>query len=148
MKVCWSPQELWTVFRFLVWFQVFMFNWRSSHSCIWWNCWCFTRSGVSWAVTLDISKVFDTLWHAGLGHKLRSDGITGRVSGLIFLFLNIRELYGSGWEFLARVSALIMLLLEPPSDVLPNIASVLIIVLSTLIVIKSFWFVAAARVGV
>lgn len=41
-----------------------------------------------------------------------------------------------------------MLLLEPPSDILPNIASVLIIVLSTLIVIKSFWFVAAARLGV
>lgn len=57
-------------------------------------------------------------------------------------------MYGSGWEFLVRVSALIMLLLEPPSDILPNIASVLIIVPSTLIVIKSFWFVAAARLGV
>ena len=32
----------------------------------------FNRSGATQAVALDISKVFDKVWHAGLIHKLKS----------------------------------------------------------------------------
>ena len=32
----------------------------------------FNRSGATRAVPLDISKVFDRVWHAGLLHKLKS----------------------------------------------------------------------------
>ena len=35
----------------------------------------FNRSGATRAVTLDISKAFDRVWHAGLLHKLKSYGI-------------------------------------------------------------------------
>ena len=35
------------------------------------------RSGATQAVALDISKVFDRVWHAGLLHRLRSYGISG-----------------------------------------------------------------------
>ena len=38
----------------------------------------FNRSGATRAVTLDISKAFDRVWHAGLPHKLRSWGISVR----------------------------------------------------------------------
>ena len=51
----------------------------------------FNRSGATRAVALDISKVFDRVWHAGLLHKPRSWGISGQMFGLIFSFLN------SGW---------------------------------------------------
>ena len=36
----------------------------------------FNRSGATRAVALDISKVFDRVWHAGLLHKLKSYGIS------------------------------------------------------------------------
>ena len=32
----------------------------------------FNRSGLTWAVVLDISKAFDKVWQAGLLHKLKS----------------------------------------------------------------------------
>ena len=37
----------------------------------------FDRSGSTRAVTLDISKGFDKVWHAGLFYKLKSYGISG-----------------------------------------------------------------------
>ena len=43
----------------------------------------FNRSGATRAVALDISKVFDRVWHAGLFHKLKSYGISGQIFGLI-----------------------------------------------------------------
>ena len=43
----------------------------------------FKMFGATWAVTLEISKAFDRLWHAGL-HKLKSYGISGQTFGLIF----------------------------------------------------------------
>ena len=43
----------------------------------------FNRSGATRAVALDISKAFDRVWHAGLLHKLKSDGISGQIFGLI-----------------------------------------------------------------
>ena len=37
----------------------------------------FNRSGAAGAVSLDITKAFDRIWHAGLLHKLKSYGISG-----------------------------------------------------------------------
>ena len=45
----------------------------------------FNRYGATQAVALDISKVFDRVWHAGLLHKLKSYGISGQIFGLSFL---------------------------------------------------------------
>ena len=43
-------------------------------------------------MALDISKVFDRVWHAGLLHKLQSYGISGQIFGLISFFLSNRRL--------------------------------------------------------
>ena len=52
----------------------------------------FNKSGATRAVALDISKVFDRVWHAGILHKLRSYGILGQIFGLITSFLSNRQL--------------------------------------------------------
>ena len=52
----------------------------------------FNRSGTTRAVSLDISKAFDRVWHAGLLHKLKSYGISGQIFGLISSFLGNRRL--------------------------------------------------------
>ena len=52
----------------------------------------FNRSGATRAVTLDISKAFDRVWHAGLLHKLKSYGISSQIFGLISSFLSNRRL--------------------------------------------------------
>ena len=43
-------------------------------------------------MALDISKVFERVWHAGLLHKLKSYGISGQIFGLISSFLSNRRL--------------------------------------------------------
>ena len=43
-------------------------------------------------MTLDIAKVFDRVWHAGLPHKLKSHGSLGHIFGLISSFLGNRPL--------------------------------------------------------
>ena len=48
----------------------------------------FNRFGATRAVALDISEAFDRVWHAGLLHKLKSDGISGQIFGLISSFLS------------------------------------------------------------
>ena len=50
------------------------------------------RAGATQTVTPDISKAFDRVWHAGLLHKLKSYGISGRIFGLISSFLSNRWL--------------------------------------------------------
>ena len=50
------------------------------------------KSGATRAVALDISKAFDRVWHAGLLHKLKSNGISGQIVGLISSFLSNRQL--------------------------------------------------------
>ena len=50
--------------------------------------WAFNKSGATRAVTLDISKAFDGVWHAGLPHKLRSLEISGQIFGFIFSVLS------------------------------------------------------------
>ena len=52
----------------------------------------FNSSGATQAVKLDIFKTFDRVWHAGLLHKLKSDGISGQIFGLISSFLSNRRL--------------------------------------------------------
>ena len=52
----------------------------------------FNRSGATRAVTLDISKAFDRVWHASLLHKRKSSGISGQIFGLISSFLSNRRL--------------------------------------------------------
>ena len=44
------------------------------------------------AVSLNISKDFDRVWHAGLLHKLKSYGISGQIFGSISSFLSSRRL--------------------------------------------------------
>ena len=51
----------------------------------------FNRSGATQAVALDISKVFDRVWHAGLLCKLKSYGISGQIFSLISSFLSNRR---------------------------------------------------------
>ena len=50
----------------------------------------FNKSGATRAVTLDISKAFDRVWHAGFLHKRKSYGISGQIFGLISSFLGNR----------------------------------------------------------
>ena len=52
----------------------------------------FNRSGTTRAVAIDISKAFDRVWHAGLLHKRKSYGISGKILGLISSFLSNRRL--------------------------------------------------------
>ena len=52
----------------------------------------FNKSGATRAVSLDISKAFDRVWHADLLHKLNSYGISGQIFGLISSFLSNRWL--------------------------------------------------------
>ena len=51
-----------------------------------------SKSEATRAVTLDISKAFDRVWHASLLHKLKSCGISGQIFGLISFFLSNRRL--------------------------------------------------------
>ena len=43
-------------------------------------------------MALDISKIFDRVWHAGLLQKLKSFGFSGQIFGLISSFLCNRHL--------------------------------------------------------
>ena len=53
--------------------------------------WAYNRSGAIRAVALNISKAFDSVWHAGL-HKLKSYGILGQIFCLFSSFLSKRWL--------------------------------------------------------
>ena len=47
----------------------------------------FNKSGATGAISPDISKAIDRVWHASLLHKLKSCGISGQIFGLISSFL-------------------------------------------------------------
>ena len=53
----------------------------------------FNRSGATTAVALDISKAFDTVWHAVVLHIGKSCGISGHIFSLISSFLSNRWLW-------------------------------------------------------
>ena len=50
------------------------------------------RSGSTRTMTLNISRAFLRVWHASLLHKLKSNGISGQIFGLILSFLSDRLL--------------------------------------------------------
>ena len=52
----------------------------------------FNRCGATLAVSLDISKGFDRVWHVGRFHRLKSYGISGQIFGPICSFLTNRRL--------------------------------------------------------
>ena len=53
----------------------------------------FNRSDATRAVTLDISKAFDRVWHVGLLHELKSYGISCQIFGRISSFLSSRRFW-------------------------------------------------------
>ena len=61
----------------------------------------FNRSGATRAVALDISKGFDRAWHPGPLHKLKSNGISGQIFGLISSFCSNRWFWVvlDAWHF-------------------------------------------------
>ena len=63
----------------------------------------FSRSGAARAVTLDISKAFDRVWHACLLHKLNCCGSSSQIYGLFYLFSARMASGGSGWEVFTRI---------------------------------------------
>ena len=46
-----------------------------------------SSSGTIQAISLDISKAFDKVWHSGLLHKLKAYGVTGEILNIIYSFL-------------------------------------------------------------
>ena len=48
----------------------------------------FNRSGATWAVALDMSEAFDSVWHAVLLYKLKPYGISGQIFGFVSSFLS------------------------------------------------------------
>ena len=52
----------------------------------------FNRFVATRAVALDISKIFDRVWHAGFLHKLKSYGISRQIFGLTSSFVFNRRL--------------------------------------------------------
>ena len=61
----------------------------------------FDRSGATKAVAIDISKVFERVWHAGLFQKLTSYGTSGQIFGLFSV------IHGFEWywmEVFTRIS--------------------------------------------
>ena len=69
-------------------FTDFQFGFRSSQSTadlltVLTIAWAFNRSRATQALAFDISKAFDRIWHAGLLHKRKSQGISGQIFGLI-----------------------------------------------------------------
>ena len=55
--------------------------------------WAFKKPGATPAVSPDISKAFDRVWHAGLLHKPMSYGVSGQIFHLISSFLSNRRLW-------------------------------------------------------
>ena len=96
----------------------------------------FNRSGATRAVTFDISKAFDRVWHAGL-HKFKSYRISGQIFCLISSFLSNRQFWvvldgklpqeysvhaGVPQGPIFRHTLFLLYINDPPDDVICNIA--------------------------
>ena len=75
----------------------------------------FNRSGATQAVTLDTSKAFDRVWHAGPLHKLKSYGISCQIFGLFLLF-SVTDSFK--WFFLHKNMQLMLEFFKAPFLVL------------------------------
>ena len=53
--------------------------------------WTFNKSTATQAVALDTCKAFDRVWYTGLLHKLKPQGISDHLFGLILPFLSNRR---------------------------------------------------------
>ena len=62
-------------------------------------------------MTLDISKAFDRVWHAGFLHKLGSYGISGQIFGLIS-FILFSVINSFKWFWMENLHKNIHLILE------------------------------------
>ena len=139
---------MWHFFWFPVWFHIFFINCRSCGSCIWLLGLLTGRA--TRVVTLDISKAFHRVWHAGLLHKRKSYGILCQIFGPISSLLSNRQLRvvldgKSSQEYpvitgvrqgsILGPSLFLLYINDLPDDVICNIA-MLMILLSTLKVIR------------
>ena len=138
---------MWHFFWFPVWFHIFFINCRSCGSCIWLLGLLTGRA--TRVVTLDISKAFHRVWHAGLLHKRKSYGILCQIFGPISSLLSNRQLRvvldgKSSQEYpviavrqgsILGPSLFLLYINGLPDDVICNIA-MLMILLSTLKVIR------------
>ena len=110
----------------------------------------FNRSGANWAVALDISKAFDRVWHVGILNKLKCYRVSGQMFRFISSFLSNKQLrvvlYGkSSQEYPVNAGVSQGSIFGPPlfvqyinnlvDDVICDIASMLVILLSILSVI-------------
>ena len=110
----------------------------------------FNRSRTNWAVALDISKAFDRIWHVGTLRKLRCYGVAGQVFRLISSFLGNEQLRvvldgKSSQEYLVNAGVppgsifgptlFLLYISDLLDDVICDIASMLIKLLSTLSVV-------------
>ena len=109
----------------------------------------FSRYEATVAVALDISKASDSVWHAGLLHKLKSYWISGQIFGLIS-FLSNRQLQvildgKSSQEYLVRQGSILgptlfLWYINDLPDVICDIAIYAMILLSFLSVIRHLIF--------
>ena len=60
-------------------------------------------------MALDISKIFDRVWHTGLPHKLKSYGISRQIFGF-FLLLSVTD--GFEWFWIESLHKNIQLMLQ------------------------------------
>ena len=90
----------------------------------------FDRTGATQAAALDISKVFDSVWHAGLLHKVKSYEISVRYVALFLLFSVIGSFR---WFWMGNLHRNIQLMLEFVNG--PSLSYMLSVILLSMLMI-------------